>query len=136
MKKLIILLGILLGFLTAPILSANSNSDASNANELKENQMRHGKNGKNGQNGADGEKGEDGQNGGNGGNGGDGGSSWWRGGDGGNGGNGGSSITTNQTREQIDEWEYKILKDICRQLILNTISKFYDPSDSQRSRRF
>jgi len=55
-----IVLGTSLGALTAPVLFANSNSDAPNATEKKDSQLKHGKNGK------DGQDGEDGQNGGNG----------------------------------------------------------------------
>jgi len=77
----------------------------------------NGKNGENGQNGEDG-----GFFGGNGGNGGKGGSGSNRGnGDngeasGGNGGNGGNS--TNATSEQVDELEYKTLKDVCHLIIV------------------
>ena len=128
-----ILLGTSLGMLTAPVLFADSNSDAPNATEKKDSQLKHGKNGKDGQNGENGQDGEDGQNGGNGGNGGFG---WWRGGNGGNGGNGSNeedsspNATTRLPSEQVDEWEYKTLKDIYRQIISITISKFYDTFDS------
>lgn len=134
MKTLRILLGISLIWLTVPVSCINSNSDASNAAEEQNKQVKHGKNGKNGQNGENGQDGEDGQNGGNGGNGGDGGSGWLRGGDGGNGGDAGDSladVASEQGNGEVDEWEYKILKETCRQIIAVTISKFYDPSDSR-----
>jgi hypothetical protein len=101
--------GTSLACLTVPVLFANSNE--TNAIEKQDSQMRHGKNGQNGENG------EDGQNGGNGGN-------------GGKEENSSTNAATKQSSEQVDEWEYKILKDICRQLISITISKFYDPFDS------
>ena len=46
-----------------------------------------------------------------------------------NGGRGGNS-SGNAVLGQIDEMEYKALKDICKQIIITTVSKFYDPSDS------
>lgn len=95
-------------------------------------QRYNGKNGKNGQPGENGEKGENGGlYGGNGGNGGDGG----EGGDGGNGGNGGffggnggnggkggkgksqKKLPVNIESGQVDELEYKMLKDACRTVI-------------------
>lgn len=37
-----------------------------------------------------------------------------------------TNASTKQPSELVDEWEYRALKDICRQLILTIISKFYD----------
>ena len=93
----------------------------------------NGKNGKNGQRGENGEKGEDGGfYGGNGGNGGDGGyggdggnggNGGFFGGNGGNGGNGGKGgsgkiLPVDIASGQIDELEYKVLKDACRTVII------------------
>src|SRR5216684_16351 len=66
-------------------------------------------NGNNGKNGQNGENGQDGENGGNGVN------------------RRGSSVTA--TPGQVDESEYKALKDTCRQILEITVSKFCDPSD-------
>ncbi|MFS8562821.1 MAG: hypothetical protein LVR00_00170 [Rhabdochlamydiaceae bacterium] len=71
----------------------------------------------------DGENGGDGLNGGNGGNGGN--SNWGHGGDGGNGGNSFTNSQLEQANGEADEWEYKILKDVCRKIIDNTISQVY-----------
>lgn len=73
--------------------------------------------------GGNGGKGGDSKNnkGGNGGNGGN--SQRGKGGDGGDGGNSLPNPLIKQTDEQADEWEYKILKDICRQIIDDTISQ-------------
>lgn len=87
---------------------------------------KNGKNGRIGENGEDGEDGGfyggDGGNGGNGGcqgNGGKGGNGGFFGGNGGNGGDGGSkeNLPVNITSQQVDECEYKILKDACRIVI-------------------
>ncbi len=89
----------------------------------------NGKNGKNGQTGESGQNGEDGGfyggNGGNGGNGGsdgnggNGGNGGFFGGNGGKGGNGGreGNSSVNTAPGQVDEWEYKALKDACRTVI-------------------
>lgn len=136
MKNLAIFLGTFLGCCTLPMLFANSTPNASNVEEKQDTQMKHGKKGKDGRSGENGENGENGQNGGNGGKGGNGGASWWQGGNGGNGGSGGISVdssnnaSTKQSSELVDEWEYTALKAICKQLVLTTISKFYDPLDS------
>lgn len=76
-------------------------------------------NGKNGEDGKDGENGQNGEDGGffggNGGKGGSGGKEDNGAASGGDGGNGGNS--TNATSEQVDELEYKILKDVCHLII-------------------
>jgi len=136
MRIVTILLGALLGCLAASASCANSTLDTPKAIKKKDVQMKHGKDGKNGLNGENGQDGEDGQNGGDGGNGGNGGPGFVRGGNGGNGGDGGceEDLSTNigsmEKCGQVDEWEYTILKDACRQIVAITVSKFYDPSDS------
>lgn len=126
MKNLIKLFFTLLVSLAMPGLFASSNEDAHKIE--KDRQVQYGKNGKNGHYGEDGENGENGQNGGNGGNGG---SGLLRGGNGGNGGNAiDSSVNVSeQTNQNVDEMEYSALKEICRQILFTTISKFYDPLD-------
>lgn len=128
MKYLLNFLCALLLSLASTHLLANSNSDVTLI-EKQESQAKHGKNGKDGKFGEDGEDGEDGQNGGNGGNGGTG---WLRGGNGGNGGNAvdSSDSKSQQANQQVDELEYSTLKEMCRQVILMTISKFHDPLDN------
>jgi hypothetical protein len=116
-------------YLSSSTLFANSNADVTKV-ENQNSQIKHGKKGKDGKHGGKGEDGEDGQNGGNGGDGGKGGCGLLRGGNGGNGGNAvGSTVspTLEQTNEDVDEMEYSILKDMCRQVIFRSISKFYDP---------
>lgn len=129
MRNLKNLLRISLICLLSSTLFSNSNVDTTNI-ESQNSQIKHGKKGKDGKHGEKGEDGEDGQNGGNGGDGGNGGSGLLRGGNGGNGGNAVDSTvspTLEQTNEDVDEMEYSILKDMCRQVIFRSISKFYDP---------
>ncbi len=125
MKTLKVLVGTLLS-LPIALLSV-ANSDALEKNHNLPSTIKHGENGQHGCNGQDGENGQhgrngqDGENGGNGGHGGN--SDWGRGGNGGDGGNSLPNPLIKQTDEQADEWEYKILKDICRQIIDETISQ-------------
>jgi hypothetical protein len=123
MKILRVLLGAALVLPVAVMSSTNSNLDAIEEQDGLSAPIKHGRDGRPGRNGENGQNGEDGQNGGNGGNGGN--SDWGRGGDGGNGGDASANATPAQTNGQVDEWEYKILKDTCRQIIANTISWFY-----------
>lgn len=128
MKNLTILLRISLICLISSTMFADNIETAKVENQ--KNPVKHGKKGKDGKNGENGEDGEDGQNGGNGGDGGQGGSGFLRGGNGGNGGNAVDSTvnpTSEQTNQDVDEIEYSILKDMCRQVIFTSISKFYNP---------
>jgi hypothetical protein len=125
-KNLIVLLKALLICFCSLVLFSDSSVDAAKI-ESKNSQINHGKKGEDGKYGEDGGDGEDGQNGGDGGNGG---SGLLRGGNGGNGGNAiGSTVnpTSEQTNQDIDEMEYSILKDMCRQVISTSIAKFYHP---------
>lgn len=128
MRNLVKLLRTSLICLASLGLFANSRMDAPKV-DTQDNQIKRGKNGKDEQYGENGEDGKDGQNGENGGNGK---SGWLRGGNGGNGGNAvDSSVNpaSEQTNQNVDELEYSILKEMCRQIIFTTISKFYDPLD-------
>jgi hypothetical protein len=117
-------IGASLFFPIALMSCANPNIDAVGKNNGLSCLAKHGKNGHDGRNGENGQDGENGQNGGNGGNGGN--SDWGRGGDGGNGGN--APTNSAQVNGQTEEWEYKILKDICQQIIETTISQVYGAS--------
>ena len=139
MKKLIKLLQTSLICLTAPALFASSSTGTFKA-EKQNGQVKHGKNGRNGKSGKYGENGqdgEDGKNGGNGGKGGDGGFGWFKGGNGGRGGDGGSidaspdDPISEQTDQDNDELDYSTLKEMCRQVVLATVAKFYESSEDE-----
>ncbi|MES2273515.1 MAG: hypothetical protein V4487_04935 [Chlamydiota bacterium] len=117
MKTLRTLLFLPIAFVSC---SSNFNSNAIKHQDAPKSTIKHGQDGRPGQNGENGQDGENGQNGGNGGRGGN--SDWGRGGD------SPTNIASAQADGQVNEWEYKILRDICRQIIANTISKIHNSS--------